>query len=140
MIEPTENTAPPLRLLDVGHVGADQLLQRLAGNGGVEAKPLLVHDDEVLAVVAFGGGEHDGVERAAQAMVEPVELEAGRAAAREAVAAEQLVLHALEDPGVVVVARRRRLAIGVADEAALAREADAAEQLGGRSERRHSPP
>jgi len=41
-----------------------------------------------------------------QPMVEAVELEARRAAARESLAAEQLVLHALEDPGMDIVARR----------------------------------
>src|SRR5471032_341485 len=63
-------------------------------------------------------------------MVEPVELEARGAAAGEAVAAEQLVLHALEDPGMDIVARRRHPAIGIADEGALAREADAAQEIG----------
>src|SRR5438132_955794 len=63
-------------------------------------------------------------------MVEPVELEARRAAARQAVAAEQPVgLNAVEDPGVMVVARGRRTAIGIAPERALAGEADAAQDL-----------
>src|SRR6185295_10735406 len=31
-----------VRLLDIGHVGADELLERLAGDGGVETEPLLV--------------------------------------------------------------------------------------------------
>src|SRR6185312_13586084 len=86
--------------------------------------------DEVLAVMPARRGEHHGVERAALPLIEPVELEARRAAAREAVVAEQVVrLHAVEDPGVVVVARRRRAAIGVAPEGALAGEADAAQRL-----------
>src|SRR5581483_7595425 len=62
-------------------------------------------------------------------MIEPVELEARRAAAREAIAAEHVVLHALEDPGVMVVARRLGLPVVVADEGALAREADAAQHV-----------
>src|SRR5439155_16665502 len=63
-------------------------------------------------------------------MVETVELEARRTSAGEAVAAEQLVLHALEHPGVMVVARCRRLAIGIAHEHALAGKADATEDIG----------
>ena len=89
-----------------------------------------MHHHEVLALVALGGGEHDGVQRAAQPMVEPVEFEARRTAAREAVAAKHLFLHALKDPGVMIVARRRRLAVVITDEGALAREADAAQKLG----------
>ena len=46
-------------------------------------------DDEILALVAFGASDDDGVERAAEPMVEPVELEARGAAAGKAVAAEQ---------------------------------------------------
>src|SRR5689334_5845102 len=64
-------------------------------------------------------------------MVEPVELEACGTAAGKTITAEHVVLHALEDPGVMVVARRFALAIVVADERALAREADAAEDVGG---------
>src|SRR5262249_59369199 len=70
-----------------------------------------------------GGGTADGGG-------ERVELKARRAATGEAVATEQLVLHALEDPGVMVVARRRRLAIGIAHEQTLAGKADAAQKVG----------
>src|SRR5215468_8286302 len=63
-------------------------------------------------------------------MVQPVELKARGTAAREAAVAEHLFLHALEDPGVRVVARRGRTAIGIADKESLAGKADAAQNIG----------
>ena len=78
---PDREDGAAIGLLDVGHVGTDQLVQGLAGNGRIEPQPLLVNDDEVLALVALRRGEHHGVERAAEPVVEAVELEARRAAA-----------------------------------------------------------
>ena len=83
-IEPTENTAPPLRRLEEGQVGADDLLAR--GRPGVVVALLV--DRLIGRVVEHGAADDDGMMRRAQARVGAVELMAGRAAAHEAALAE----------------------------------------------------
>ena len=65
----------------------------------------------------------------AQVEVGPVQLEARRTAAGQAVAADRLALHALEDPSVLGGVRGRQAAVVRALEQALAGEADAGQAL-----------
>ena len=115
--------------LEVRHVGADERLRRLSRPGRDVGEELLGDDHEGFTVL-LGGREDEGVGRRPEAVVDAVELEAGRAAPAQPEIAEDPIRHPLEDPRRARVVGARGAHVVRADELPLPREPDPGETLG----------